>query len=595
MDSTANFLVNLSHGENGMLEKKTTSSDLLNLFFRLVRNLPSSELENMFAMVLDKSSTNNDADLLVDLIVLVFQTRDIRGGKGEKMLFYNMFLQLYINYPETVISLLNEIPNYGYFKDFMNLHEMIVVLQSDRWRYMLHKLQSSMIDLFAKQLLADKETIESAKASGAVPKLSLAAKFAPREGKKFKAFYNMLVKRLFPRSKTPNKDYRSLVVELTATLEIPEVFMCANRYDEIDFRKVPSLCLNRHRAAFLNELVTKKGKHSVPLTETQQETGNRFPNDMKRVKCRNTLVQSTVEGKVCGKVLLPHELISQLMSRHAIQFAESSVYDAQWQKIIDSVLETSAKFVSSDAPQGVNFGKLLPMVDVSGSMEGTPMEVAIALGILVSMTCDPSFRNRFITFDSDPTWVNLTGCQSLFDKVKKTQNAPWGISTNFEAAFEMILKASCDARLTPDQIPDLIVFSDMQFNQAGYFGETMYNAMTRRFAEEGKKICGSPWPLPKIIFWNLRGDTCGYPVNANQRNVQMLSGFSPSLLKLLLDGEPLVSETIAEDGAVTRQQITPEETLRKALDDERYFPIREILSKSQEGLLKNYNFLAHAK
>jgi hypothetical protein len=371
--------------------------------------------------------------------------------------------------------------------------------------------------------------------------------------------------------------------------------MCANRYDEIDFRKVPSLCLNWHRAAFLNEIVKKKGKHSVPLTKTQQETGNRFPNDMKRVKCRNTLVQSTVEGKVCGKVLLPHELISQLMSRHAIQSAESSVYDAQWQKIIDGVLETSAKFVGSDAPQGVNFGKLLPMVDVSGSMEGTPMEVAIALGILVSMTCDHAFRNRFITFDSDPTWVNLTGCQSLFDKVKKTQSAPWGGSTNFEAAFEMILNAACDARLTPDQIPDLIVFSDMQFNQAGYFGETMYNAMTRRFAEEGKKICGSPWPLPKIIFWNLRGDTCGYHVNANQRNVQMLSGFSPSLLKLLLDGEPLVSETVAEDGAVTRQQITPEETLRKALDDERYFPIREILSKSQEGLLKNYNFLAHAK
>ena len=594
MDTTATLLVDLSSGENGTLEHKTTSSDLLDLFFRLVRNLPASELENMFATVLDKSSTNNDADLLADLIVLVFQTRDTRGGKGEKMLFYNMLLELYKNYPETVISLLSEIPNYGYFKDFMNLLEMIAPLQSDLSYGDLRKLQSSMIDLFAKQLLADKETIESAKAFETVPKLSLAAKFAPREGKKFKAFYMMLVKCLFPRSKTPNKDYRSLVVELTATLEIPEVFMCAKRYDEINFRKVPSLCLNRHRAAFLNELVTKKGKHSVSLTESEQETGNRFPDDEKRVKCRNTLVKSSVEGKVCGKVLLPHELISQLMSRHAIQSAESSVYDAQWQKIIEGVLETSAKFVGSDAPQGINFGKLLPMIDVSGSMSGTPMEVAIALGILVSMTCDLTFRNRFITFDSDPTWVNLTGCQSLFDKVKKTQSAPWGGSTNFIAAFEMILKAACDARLTPDQIPDLIVFSDMQFNEAGRFGETMYNTMTRRFAEEGKKICGSPWPLPKIIFWNLRGDTYGYPADANMRNVQMLSGFSPSLLKLLLDGEPLVNETVAEDGAVTTQQITPEETLRKALDDERYFPIREILSKSQEGLLKHYNFLAPA-
>ena len=590
MDSTANRLANLSPGENGMLEQKTTSSDLLDLFFKAVRNLPFTSLRDMFATVLANANANNDADLLADLIVLVFQTRDTRGGKGEKMLFYSMLLELYKNYPETVISLLSEIPNYGYFKDFMNLLAMIAPLQSGLSYGDLRKLQSSMIDLFAKQLLSDKELIESAKASGAVPKLSLAAKFAPREGKNFKAFYKMLVKRLFPRSKTPNKDYRSLVVELTATLEIPEVFMCAKRYDEINFSKVPSLCLNRHRAAFLNELVTKKGKHSVPLTETQQETGNRFPDDEKRVKCRNTLVKSTVEGKVCGKVLLPHELISQLMSRHSIQSAESSVYDAQWQKIIEGVLETSVKFVGSDAPQGVNFGKLLPMVDVSGSMSGTPMEVAIALGILVSMTCDLAFRNRFITFDSNPTWVDLTGYQSLFTKVKKTQSAPWGGSTNFEAAFEMILKAACDARLTPDQIPDLIVFSDMQFNQAGRFGETMYNTMTRRFAEEGKKICGSPWPLPKIIFWNLAGDTRGYPVDANQCNVQMLSGFSPSLLKLLLDGEPLVSETVAEDGTVTQQQITPEETLRKALDDPRYFPIRKILYMSREGLLEKYVF-----
>jgi hypothetical protein len=278
------------------------------------------------------------------------------------------------------------------------------------------------------------------------------------------------------------------------------------------------------------------------------------------------------------------------MSRHSIQYAESSVYDAQWQKIIDGVLETSAKFVGSDAPQGVNFGKLLPMVDVSGSMSGTPMEVAIALGILVSMTCNPAFRNRFITFDFKPTWVDLTGCQSLFDKVKKTQSAPWGGSTNFEAAFEMILKAARDARLTPDQIPDLIVFSDMQFNQAGRFGETMHDVIKRRFAEAGVEICGRPYPAPKIIYWNLRGDTHGFPVQANTPNTQMLSGFSPSLLKLLLDGEPMVVEEVAEDGTVTQRKITPEETLRKALDDERYNRIRAVLSESSEGVLSKYTF-----
>ena len=34
--------------------------------------------------------------------------------------------------------------------------------------------------------------------------------------------------------------------------------------------------------------------------------------------------------------------------------------------------------------QRYDLGKLVPLVDVSGSMGGTPMEAAIALGILVS-------------------------------------------------------------------------------------------------------------------------------------------------------------------------------------------------------------------
>jgi hypothetical protein len=266
------------------------------------------------------------------------------------------------------------------------------------------------------------------------------------------------------------------------------------------------------------------------------------------------------------------------------------VYDAQWQKIQEGVLEVTEKFLGHDVPNGLNFGKLLPLVDVSASMKGTPMEVAIALGILVSMTCDIAWRNRFITFETNPTWVDLSDCTTLFSKVKKTQRAPWSGSTNFEAAFEMILKVACDAKLNPDQIPDLIVFSDMQFNSAGSFGETMFMLMTRRFSEEGIKICGSPWPLPKIIFWNIAGDTRGYPVDANQPNVQMLSGFSPSLLKLLLSGEPLVNEVLAEDGTMLKQQISPAETLRKALDDSRYFPIRKILSESVEGLFKKYVF-----
>ena len=79
----------------------------------------------------------------------------------------------------------------------------------------------------------------------------------------------------------------------------------------------------------------------------------------------------------------------------------------------------------------------------------------------------------------------------------------------------------------------------------------------------------------------------------------MLSGFSPSLLKLLLDGEALeedeiVSEIIDEDGDVVlvkeKTKKTPYDTVRKVLDDTEYDKVREILSRSNEGLLGGYDF-----
>eukprot|EP01040_Poterioochromonas_malhamensis_P008023 gene8023-8672_t len=108
----------------------------------------------------------------------------------------------------------------------------------------------------------------------------------------------------------------------------------------------------------------------------------------------------------------------------------------------------------------------------------------------------------------------------------------------------------------------------------------------KRFANLGKKISGHPYNSPRIIFWNLRGDTAGFPATATSDNVQMLSGFSPSLFKHLVDG----SELAVEAGpAGERQKVNPYVTFRKAMDDERYNNVREVLEKSKEGYLAQYS------
>lgn len=73
----------------------------------------------------------------------------------------------------------------------------------------------------------------------------------------------------------------------------------------------------------------------------------------------------------------------------------------------------------------------------------------------------------------------------------------------------------------------------------------------------------------------------------------LLSRFSPSLLKLVMNGEALKEEEVKivqTDGTIKTEKIcvTPEQVLRKMLDDALYDPIREILSSSKEGALLEF-------
>ena len=92
-------------------------------------------------------------------------------------------------------------------------------------------------------------------------------------------------------------------------------------------------------------------------------------------------------------------------------------------------------------------------------------------------------------------------------------------------------------------------------------------------------MCGEPYAAPRIIFWNLRGSGIGCPASADWPNTQLLSGFSPALLKLVLSGADVVGdeeEVEQPDGTIkmVRSGPTPKQTLRKALDDEVFDAVR---------------------
>ena len=174
--------------------------------------------------------------------------------------------------------------------------------------------------------------------------------------------------------------------------------------------------------------------------------------------------------------------------------------------------------VSSDARKPVGLARVVCMADVSGSMSGTPMHVAIALGILVSEVSHPAFRDKVLTFESQPQWHDLSAETTLVGKVQSLGGAPWGGSTDFAKAMAQIAEMVQRERLEQQDIPDLLVVSDMQFDEArgeagyggfGYGGfgghamppdswDTAYEKIARLFHDVGMHVHGHPLNPPHV-------------------------------------------------------------------------------------------------
>ena len=610
-----------THGENGSTEYSATGvqESRVSLFFALVRNLTKERLKQLVHLVLNDASKDTP-EIIADLFLLTFQTRNCRGGKGERDLFYKLLLELITVYPQTVQALVHLIPCYGSFQDWFRLASLATEDEIDtEVKLALVPLVNRIMDLASEQLRKDSRILDEISSSAVnemkctTRSISLLAKWAPREKKQFKKQATILANKLFPDSKAPKKEYRKLLSRLNNAIGTPEIAMSANRWDSIDFSsQVSSNCLMKHRKAFLNEKVG----HDPPQG-SELENGNRHTTDESRIRCRkrlrDTMVDTNAKKKLKGRQLFPHEIVQKIRlgPDNRLSTLEKDLFDCQWQDIKASVLKTmeTVKEKSKKIKGAVDLGLVVPLVDVSGSMHGTPIEVAIALGILISEVASPAFANRCLTFHSEPSWVEFQPRATLNEKITQMSRAPWGMNTDFEKATEKILEIAIRAKLKPDEIPDLIVFSDMQFDQARaqcsysrYYSslgdrlgdrETHHERIVRRFKEEGIKACGKEWPAPHIVYWNLRGDTHGFPAQSDTPNVTMLSGYSPSLIKLLLDGEPLGEEEVEEideNGKTIKRKIAknPFATVRKALDDEDYNKVRRVLSDSNEGLLQFY-------
>ena len=334
----------------------------------------------------------------------------------------------------------------------------------------------------------------------------LCAKWMPRKGPIAAELRNHL-------GMTP-KQYRKTLVNLT---KVVETQMCAKDWDNINFSHVPSLASARYQKAFGRNASEAYAKY---LRELQKPQAERDP-----------------KVKINASAVYPYDVVKSVVKGNA------AVADEQWKAL----------------PNYVGDARIMPMVDVSGSMGSLryggsgsvrPIDVSVSLGLYLSEKNTSDFKDMFLTFSGKPKLEILKG--TLSQRITQLERAHWQMSTNLHAAFDEILKVAVRGNVPAEDMPEmLLILSDMQFNSCTRFDDSAQEMIKRKYKSAG-------YTVPKIVFWNLspygRDNT---PVRFDDKGVCHVSGFSPAIMKAVLSVEEL-------------EDFTPFNVMVKTLMNERY-------------------------
>ncbi|KAF8161509.1 hypothetical protein B0H34DRAFT_653995 [Crassisporium funariophilum] len=363
---------------------------------------------------------------------------------------------------------------------------------------------------------------------------------------------------------------RWILTELRRISACPEPLMSSNRWTEIRYNRVPSICMKINTPHF-------------------------FKNDPKGFEGYLISVESG-RSKISGATLLPHELVAQVVSlyadatknqtekgekssalkefRKSLAETQLRVVEAQWKTLIES-LRDSGSLENS-----------LAVCDVSGSMGSImgkynkdhvpPILPAISLSLVLSALTKPPFNGGFITFSASPRYERIDVTRSLLDQVYSMRSQDWGMNTDLNAVFLDLLLPLAVANdvKQEDMIKCLFIFTDMQFDQCDETSanitnwKTNYDAIEKAYQEAG-------YDVPQIVYWDLAAQGTGrtVEVEGDRKGVAMMNGFSPALLKVFM-GEEVMDmewEQVSEDGTTSmsveeeEEEYTPVNVMKRVL------------------------------
>lgn len=495
MDSVEKELLNgdanRSRTENGALGYRTTGKNLLDLNFQ-TSSLRKKQPDEIVSKYVDAFLDNK-----LYALKWLFYLRDAREGLGERRSFRIIMNYLAKTEPDIAKALVALIPEYGRYDDLMCMFGT--------------ECEVFVLAAIKEQLNKDLEAMRANKP------ISLLGKWLPscNASSKETVERGLLISKYLGLNE---KDYRKMLSELREYLKVVERQMSAKEWDKINYEAVPSRANLNYNGAFLR-------------------------NDEER---RRAYLESLKKGeaKINASVLFPHDIVHKYGNYYSINKKDDTL-EALWKALPDLVEENPSTMVIRDGS-----GSMCCTVDPNSSV--TAMDVSTALAIYFAERSSGEFKDKYITFGNRPKVVDLTGMNSLRDKLIRSYKEADCSNTNIEATFNLILNVAIKGKMKQEDMPqNILIVSDMEFDWAtsGRTDQTLFDTIAERFAEHGYK-------MPRLVFWNVNSRTGTIPVKENELGVALVSGFSVNVVKMVLSGE-----------------LDPYKCLTEQLDSERYAPV----------------------
>lgn len=457
---------------NGAVTHSTSLNSCLDLFFLAgaCRNESVESIEHKldFSYIDDPLKT----------LKIIFWAGDIRQGAGERRFFKIALSWLAKNHVEDLRANMEQVPE---FSRWSSLFEIALTDKE-----VLNYIVSTLLDekakghsLLCKWLPRQGSEVEVKKSTS-----KNGSKTVTVETRRVRKPYGGLANIVRKAAKLTPKEYRKILVKGTSVVE---TLMCSNKWDEIEYAKVPSVAMNKYNKAWY-----RRG-------------GEKFANYLESLKKGET--------KINAKAIFPHEIIKNAISCWSEMGKLNEAQIAQWNALPNYM--------------GNEEHSILPVCDVSGSMYNIPITISVGLGLYLSERNKGAFKDAFITFSSHPQLEYLKG--DINHRIKQLSNADWGCNTNISAVFELILRRGIEEKVPQEDMPTtVLIISDMEFDCCGEM--TNFENIKAQYLKAGYNI-------PNIVFWNVNGRAGNVPVKVNDKGVALVSGSSPSIVKGVLSND----------------------------------------------------------